>query len=177
VQFVGQLHGSEVALVHAMARTIVEEMRSCHCSASTSGCRIVAGEGGFRIRHDTSVPVLAPAPGGTERLPVAVNGHTSRYGAAEMGFAMFMHEVTARVVRFFRAGYAAGAPLRGYASLLAMLPRRLSDDEVAAIAAQLPVRGTASVDGIDIGVAITRITNKLPAPDDVERVTHQRRSP
>lgn len=90
---------------------------------------------------------------------------------------MFGHEVTARLVRFFRAGYAAGAPLRGYVLLLAMLPRRLSDDEVASIAAQLPGRGTASPDGVDIGVAITRITNDLPAPDDVERVTLRLRNP
>jgi hypothetical protein len=53
---------------------------------------------------------------------------------------------------------------------LALLRRRLSDDEVTAVAADLAVRAELTLDIADIGVAITRITDELPSPADLERV-------
>ena len=82
-----------------------------------------------------------------------------------------LRNVVAKVVTYFRAGYAAGAPQRGYISLLALLPRRLTDDEVAKVAADFLGRTATPVDGVDIGVAITRATQELPATEDVDRVT------
>jgi hypothetical protein len=78
-----------------------------------------------------------------------------------------------RVVAFFRAGYPDGAPKTGYIPLLALLPRRVSDDEIGSIAAKLLVRGPTPIDNADIGVELTRVTSELPKPNDVERV-HQR---
>jgi hypothetical protein len=46
----------------------------------------------------------------------------------------------------------------------------LSDDEVAAVARQSADRGELTIDGVDIGVAITRITDELPSPTDLDRV-------
>jgi len=46
----------------------------------------------------------------------------------------------------------------------------LSDDEVAAVAAQLVTRGEMNIDTPNIGVAITRITDELPSRADLERV-------
>ena len=47
--------------------------------------------------------------------------------------------------------------------LLALLKRRLTDDEVKAVARTLVDRG--EFDDVDIGVLITQITDELPTPD------------
>ena len=75
------------------------------------------------------------------------------------------------VVAFFRAGYPNGAPATGYAPLLALLPRRVSDDEVTTITHNLLAPADRlPVDRIDVGVEITRVTAELPSPGDIERV-------
>lgn len=81
-----------------------------------------------------------------------------------------LSDLVARFVAFVRAGYPHGVPQTDYIPLLALLRRRLSDDEVAAVAADLAARGKLSFDNVDIGVAITRITEELPSADDLERV-------
>lgn len=72
------------------------------------------------------------------------------------------------VVAWLRAGYPEGVPQTDYIPLLALLSRRLSADEVTAVARELMARG--DFDNVDIGVMITRFTDELPAPDDVARV-------
>jgi hypothetical protein len=52
--------------------------------------------------------------------------------------------------------------------LFALLKRRLSDDEVKAVARELKDLG--EFDSADIGVLITQITDELPTPEDIERV-------
>lgn len=75
-----------------------------------------------------------------------------------------------RIVAFFRKGYPDGAPVRGYVPLLALLRRRVTDDEILAIATRLIDRGRGPVDLADVGVEITRITDEVPSPADVARV-------
>jgi Protein of unknown function (DUF3349) len=72
------------------------------------------------------------------------------------------------VVAWLRAGYPEGIPPTDYFPVLALLSRRLSTDEVKAVARELKHRH--DFDDVDIGVLITRLTDELPAPDDVERV-------
>lgn len=72
------------------------------------------------------------------------------------------------VVSWLRAGYPDGVPPTDYIPLLALLSRRLTGDEVKEVAGELMRRG--EFDQIDIGVMITRVTDELPALDDVERV-------
>jgi hypothetical protein len=79
-------------------------------------------------------------------------------------------DFVARMVAFIRAGYPQGVPETDYVPLLALLRRRLSDDEVAAVATQLAARGEMNIDAADIGVAITRITDELPSQADLDRV-------
>jgi hypothetical protein len=79
-------------------------------------------------------------------------------------------DLVARMVAFVRAGYPQGVPETDYVPLLALLRRRLSDDEVAAVARDLAARGDLNIDVADIGVAITRITDVLPSADDLDRV-------
>lgn len=72
------------------------------------------------------------------------------------------------VVAWLRAGYPEGIPPTDYFPVLALLSRRLSNDEVKLVAQELMDRG--DFDHVDIGVLITQITDELPAPEDIERV-------
>lgn len=85
---------------------------------------------------------------------------------------MSLLDLMVKVVGFLRGGYPEGAPRTGYVPLLALLRRRLSDDEVSAVAAEL-AWGAALIDGIDIGAAITRITDELPSAEDINRIKHR----
>jgi hypothetical protein len=72
------------------------------------------------------------------------------------------------IVAWLRAGYPEGIPPTDYFPVLALLSRRLSHDEVKAVARGLMQR--EGFDEIDIGVLITQMTDHLPSPDDIERV-------
>ena len=72
------------------------------------------------------------------------------------------------IVSWLRAGYPEGIPPTDTFPILALLTRRLSNDEVMAVVKELIQRG--EFDDVDIGVLITQITDDLPSPADVERV-------
>jgi Protein of unknown function (DUF3349) len=72
------------------------------------------------------------------------------------------------IVDWLRAGYPEGIPPTDYFPVLALLTRRLSNDEVKAVAHGLTQQG--DFDNVDIGVLITQMTDQLPSPDDIERV-------
>jgi hypothetical protein len=67
-----------------------------------------------------------------------------------------------------RAGYPEGIPPTDYFPVLALLSRRLSNDEVKLVARELMQRG--DFDHVDIGVLITQLIDELPSPVDIERV-------
>ncbi|HEV7423213.1 MAG TPA: DUF3349 domain-containing protein [Mycobacterium sp.] len=79
-----------------------------------------------------------------------------------------MNGFLGKIVAWLNAGYPDGVPGPDRVPLLALLTRRLSDDEVKAVAQDLIDRG--EFDHVDIGVLITQTTDELPAPEDVERV-------
>ena len=72
------------------------------------------------------------------------------------------------LVAWLRAGYPDGIPPTDYFPVLALLSRRLSNDDVKLVARELMQRG--DFDHVDIGVLITQLTDELPNPVDVERV-------
>jgi hypothetical protein len=72
------------------------------------------------------------------------------------------------VVSWLRAGYPEGIPPTDTFAVLALLARRLTNDEVKIVANELMQRG--EFDKIDIGVTISKLTDELPSPDDIERV-------
>jgi hypothetical protein len=76
-------------------------------------------------------------------------------------------------VAFVRAGYPQGVPQTDYIPLLALLRRRLSDEQVAAVAKRVATAGDPNGEIAGIGAAITRITDELPSADDLERVQHR----
>jgi Protein of unknown function (DUF3349) len=100
-----------------------------------------------------------------KRYTHIVNGRRSsasplsglRFNCADsVAFAMLwsvivlhVSDLVARFVAFIRSRYPHGVPQTDYIPLLALLRRRLSDD---------------------IGVAITRITDELASPADLDRV-------
>ena len=79
-----------------------------------------------------------------------------------------MNKFLAKIVAWITSGYPEGVPGPDRVPLLALLKRRLTDDEVKAVAQDLVDRG--EFDHIDIGVLITQMTDELPTPADVERV-------
>lgn len=79
-----------------------------------------------------------------------------------------MNAFLARIAAWLTAGYPEGVPGPDRVPLLALLSRRLSGDEVRAVAQDLMNRG--EFDKVDIGVLITEVTDELPREEDVERV-------
>jgi uncharacterized protein DUF3349 len=73
------------------------------------------------------------------------------------------------IIAFLRAGYPSGAPRVGYVPLLALLRRRVSDDEIVTITSLFAPRARP-IDRVDVGVEITRVTEEMPSFDDIERV-------
>jgi hypothetical protein len=72
------------------------------------------------------------------------------------------------VVSWLRAGYPEGVPSTDTFALLALLTRRLSNDEVKIVAQELMQRD--EFDKVDIGVLISKLTDELPSAEDIERV-------
>jgi hypothetical protein len=67
----------------------------------------------------------------------------------------FLH----RIINRLRAGYPRGIPPTDYIPLLALLSRRLTNDEVKTVAKERMDRG--EFDSVDIGVAITQIHRRI----------------
>lgn len=86
---------------------------------------------------------------------------------------MGMTDLVSRAVAFLRAGYPTGMSATGYLPLVALLRRRVTDDEIVTITREFVDRGAAPVSSVDIGVAIFRITNAMPSFDDIKRVEHR----
>lgn len=74
------------------------------------------------------------------------------------------------VVGWLRAGYPDGVPDQDYVPLLALMRRRLSDQEIAGVADLLLRGGPTHLGDTDIAVLITKVTNDLPAESDIARV-------
>ena len=83
---------------------------------------------------------------------------------------MTVSGIVARVLGFLRAGYPEGVPSTDYVPLLALLRRKLSDDEVYQVAGELVAEGMLPVSAADIGVAITKAIDVMPSTQDVQRV-------
>lgn len=80
-----------------------------------------------------------------------------------------MTTVLQSIVDYLRAGYPEGVPERDYVPLFALLRRRLSDEELIAVADELVRAGSVPSRG-DIEDTIRRLTTVVPAESDVARV-------
>ena len=79
-----------------------------------------------------------------------------------------MNRFLTSVVSWLRAGYPEGIPPTDTFALLAVLSRRLGNDEVKLVANELMQRG--DFDKVDIGVLISKLIDQLPSQEDIERV-------
>lgn len=80
-----------------------------------------------------------------------------------------------RVVAWLREGYPQGIPTRDYIPLVALLRRRLSDDEITMVGRRLEESGMLRVDESHVGAEFMRLTDEIPAPDEVHRVSDRLR--
>ena len=80
-----------------------------------------------------------------------------------------------RVLNWVRAGYPTGVPDQDYVPLMALLRRRLSDDEVTDLGQELVRKGIIPADRIDVGAGILKRTLELPSPDEMDRVSQRLR--
>jgi hypothetical protein len=74
------------------------------------------------------------------------------------------------IVDFVRKGYPHGVPEHDYLPLFALLRRRLSDDEVAQVAAALAAESGTEQNPTAISDAIERLIMEAPSETDIERV-------
>jgi hypothetical protein len=72
------------------------------------------------------------------------------------------------VVAWVRKGYPDGIPRQDYIPLLALLKRRMTDEELAEVAFE--IAGSGDGDPASIAVAIEALTQEEPSAADVERV-------
>ena len=84
-----------------------------------------------------------------------------------------MSNPVGRVVDWLRAGYPEGVPPTDYHPLIALLQRQqMSDTEVRSVAHEVVFNsGGGPISDTDIGELIARVTNELPHPDDIARVS------
>jgi hypothetical protein len=83
---------------------------------------------------------------------------------------MALAGVVDRLLGFLRGGYPAQLTPGSYIPLLALLPRRLTDDDAALAVAELTSGASGPVDEVDIRVTVTRITGELASDADTGRI-------
>jgi uncharacterized protein DUF3349 len=83
---------------------------------------------------------------------------------------MALPPVLASIVGWLRAGYPDGVPEHDYLPLFALLARKLTGDEVTAVADELAADGDPA-SGPAIRAAITAVTKERPLDTDVARVS------
>lgn len=81
---------------------------------------------------------------------------------------MALNDRLRSIVDWLNEGYPSGIPPKDYVPLIALLRRRLTEDEVHDVAREVAREQDAS--RTDIGVGISRITDALPSEDDIRRV-------
>lgn len=86
-----------------------------------------------------------------------------------------MNSALDKILGWLRQSYPTGVPDQDYQPLLALMRRRLSEDEVVELGHKLVERGLVPADRVDVGVGITKITQDLPTSAELDRVTNHLR--
>jgi Protein of unknown function (DUF3349) len=83
---------------------------------------------------------------------------------------MDLSQWVSSIVAFVRAGYPTGMPATRCVPGAALSRRRMSSNEISCLARDLVMQHDRPITNADVGVAITRITDQLPSPEDIARV-------
>jgi hypothetical protein len=86
---------------------------------------------------------------------------------------MLLRRIFEQAVGFLRVGQPPGAAATGYAPLLALMQRQVSDDDIAVLAATFARHRIGTTSITDIGVAITEVIDGLPRESDIQRVSRR----
>lgn len=78
-----------------------------------------------------------------------------------------------RIVNWLKGGYPQGIPEADYVPLLAVLRRRLSEDEIRELAERMVRDGLLPAERIDVGVEFLRVTNELPSEAELQRISEK----
>lgn len=87
-----------------------------------------------------------------------------------------MNPLIEKVVTWLRVSYPAGVPEQDYQPLLALMRRRLAEEEIAELGQRLVADGLVPADRVDVGVEVSKVTQELPTRAELERVLESLRS-
>ena len=148
---------------------VVDELVADSVRSSRNGDRLLA----WQVRKHIEDLLLGPAlPEDLARVSAKLAAAGWPLGDPDALVSQQLHQddLITRVVRWLRAGYPSGLPEQDFIPLVALLRRRLTDDEVAAVGTRLADAGALPPSRVDVGTAIARVTSELPSDEDVERV-------
>jgi len=148
---------------------VVDELVADSVRSSRNGDRLLA----WQVRKHIEDLLLGPAlPEDLVRVSakLAAAGWPLGDPDALVSQQPQQDDLITRVVRWLRAGYPSGLPEQDFIPLVALLRRRLTDAEVAAVGTRLADAGALPPSRVDVGTAIARVTSELPSDEDVERV-------
>lgn len=77
-----------------------------------------------------------------------------------------------RVVNWLKGGYPHGIPEADYVPLLALLRRRLSQQEIDELAERISVAGLIPA-RVDVGAEFLRVTHELAGEPELERISRK----
>lgn len=78
-----------------------------------------------------------------------------------------------RIVVWLKGGYPHGIPEADYVPLLAVLRRRLSQQEIDELAARILRDGLAPAVRVDVGAEFLRVTDELPSEAEIRRISEK----
>lgn len=81
-----------------------------------------------------------------------------------------------KIVAWLRAGYPEGIPARDYVPLVALLRRRMTDDEIEEVGRRLDAAGIRPAEESHVGAQMMAVLDEVPAPDEIHRVAGQLRT-
>ncbi|QRY61751.1 DUF3349 domain-containing protein [Gordonia sp. PDNC005] len=84
---------------------------------------------------------------------------------------MERHSFLSTIRTWLRAGYPEGVPQSDYVPLFALLRRQLSEEEIRQVAIDMIADSEVeTINRVDVGVEISKVTDELPRDEDVARV-------
>lgn len=78
-----------------------------------------------------------------------------------------------RIVAWLKGGYPHGIPEADYVPLLAVLRRRLSQEEIDELAERIARDGLVPAVRLDLGAEYLRLTHELPSESEIRRISEK----